>query len=211
MDTQKAKQILSQSITNLQSRRGQITMADIEAEVINNACLAILKNKDIANSMIYANHFTEAASELISQYSEREAVSAMMGIPQNIQWEGMWDFLRDYFQKNHGIQIDNIETTQSIFYSTKHKRYENGVLTLESEVERTINISFINDKKEILVSIEPSLSPKRGYVINKSQNQIQFKGFDPDYLFTLTFDTFDEVETFVLEMPNRSLKIIYFE
>ncbi len=211
MDIQKAKEILSKSIQNLQTRRGQITMADVEAEVINNACLSILKNKDIANSMSYANIFTTAATELIGQYSEREAVSAMMGIPQNVQWEGMWDFLRDYFQKNHGIQIDSIETTPTIFYSTKHKRYENGVMTSESEVERTLNISFINDKKEIVVSIEPSLSPKKGYVISKNQNQMQFKGFDPDYLFTVTFDTFDEVESFILEMPNRNLKIVYFE
>lgn len=211
MDIQKAKGILSQSITNLQSRRGQITIADVEAEVINNACLSILKNKDIANSMSYANLFTKAASELIPQYSERESTSAMIGIPQNVQWEGMWDFLRNYFQKNHGIQIDNVETTPSIFYSTKHKRYENGVLSSESEVERTINISFINEKKEIVVSIEPALSPKKGYIISKNQNQMQFKGFDPDYLFTVTFDTFDEVETFVLEMPNRGLKIVYFE
>lgn len=107
MNIQKAKEILSKSIQNLQTRRGQITMADVEAEVINNACLSILKNKDIANSMSYANIFTTAATELIGQYSEREAVSAMMGIPQNVQWEGMWDFLRDYFQKNHGIQIDS--------------------------------------------------------------------------------------------------------
>ncbi len=209
MDIQKAKEILAKSIQNLQTRRGQITMVDVEAEVINNACLSILKNKNNANAMSYANIFTKAASELITQYSEREAVSAMMGIPQNVQWEGMWDFLRDYFQKNHGFQIDSIETIPSIFYSTKHKRYE--VLTSESEVERTINISFINDKKEIVVSIEPSLSPKKGYVISKNQNQMQFKGFDPDYLFTVSFDTFNEVDTFVLEMPNRNLKIVYFE
>ena len=211
MNIQKAKEVIAHSISNLQTRRGQITIADVEVEVINNACLFILKNKDIANAMIYADFFTKAASELIPQYSERETISAIMGIPQNVQWEGMWDFLRDYFQKNHGIQIDNVETTPSIFYSTRHERYENSILTSESEIERTINLSFINGKKEIVVSIEPSLSPKKGYRISNNQNQMQFKGFDPDYFFTVNFDTFDEVETFVLEMPNRNLKIVYFE
>ena len=211
MNSQTAKQILAQSITNLQTRRGQITIEDVEAEVINNACLFILKNNEIHKATEYALIFTTAASELISQYTQTEAVSALMGIPQNVEWEGMWDFLRDYFQKNHGIQIDNIETTPIIFYSTKHKRFEKGNLITESEVIRTININFIDDKKEIVVSIEPSLSPKKGYAVSKNQSQIQFKGFDPDYFFTVIFDDFDEVETFILEMPNRNLKIIYVE
>lgn len=211
MNLETAKQILAKSINNLQNRRGQITLEDVEAEVINNACLAILKNNEIHKATEYASIFSTAASNLISKYSQREISNALMGIPQNVQWDGMWDFLRDYFQKNHGIQIDNVEATPTIFYSTKHIRYENGSLITESEVERTININFINDKKEIVVSIEPSLSPKKGYVISKNQSQMQFKGFDPDYLFTVIFDSFDEVETFILEMPNRALKMIYLE
>jgi hypothetical protein len=211
MNLETAKQILAQSITDLQNRRGQITMVDVEAEVINNACLSILKNKEIHKTPEYSSSFTTAASQLISQYSQQHTVAAIMAISQNVQWEGMWNFLKDYFQKNHGIQIDAVATTPTIFYSTKHKRYENGNLITESKEKRIININFINDKKEILISIEPSLSPKKGYVIFRNQSAIQFKGFDPDYLFTITFDFFDEVETFILEMPNRNLKIIYVE
>ena len=79
-------------------------MADVEAEVINNACLSILKNKDTQNAIIYAQIFTESAQELIPQYSERESMSALMGIQQNVIMGWNVDFLRDYFQKNHGIQ-----------------------------------------------------------------------------------------------------------
>ena len=139
MNLETAKQILAKSINNLQNRRGQITLEDVEAEVINNACLAILKNNEIHKATEYASIFSTAASNLISKYSQREISNALMGIPQNVQWEGMWDFLRDYFQKNHGIQIDNVETTPTIFYSTKHIRYENGNLITESEVARTID------------------------------------------------------------------------
>lgn len=231
MNIQLAKQILTKSITNLQNRRGQITLSDIEAEVINNACLYILKNhneqvkkvNDVSQiGLVFADNlrlheniatfFIYAGIELFpNNYGSEEANHAKPSVIQNISWSGMWDFLRDYFQKNHGIQIDSIETSPSIFYSTKHKRYENGQLVSESEVERTINISFIKDKKEIIVSIEPALSPKSGYAISKSTNQLKFKGFDPDYLFTLNFDSFDEVEIFTLEMPNRNLKIVYYE
>lgn len=211
MNKESAKQVLAQSITNLQNRRGQITMADVEAEVINNACLNILKNKDTQNAIIYAQLFTESAQELIPQYSEKESMSALMGIQQNVLWDGMWDFLRDYFQKNHGIQIDDVETEPAFFYSNKHKRYENNSLVSESEVERTINLNFIDNKEVLVIGIAPSLSPKKSYKLERNGNSVKYKGDDPDYLFTVTYDDFDEVEQFTLEMPNRGLKIVYFE
>jgi hypothetical protein len=231
MNKNQAKQHLIQSISNLQQRRGNLTVADLEAEVINNTCLFVLKNqkekmrqgKTIEEMFLGAlnstqdfipitSAFTEAAMELFpGQYTEQHAMMATMGVQQNVAWEGMWDFLRDYFQKNHGIQIDDTETESAIFYSTKHKRYENGVLVSESEVERTINLNFIDDNQELIVSIEPSLSPKKSHLISNNENILKYKGYDPDYLFTIKLDDFDEVEQFTLEMPNRSLKIVYFE
>lgn len=231
MNKNQAKQHLIQSISNLQQRRGNLTVADLETEVINNTCLFVLKNqkdkmrqgKTIEEMFLGAlnstqdfipitSAFTEAAMELFpGQYTEQHAIMATMGVQQNVAWEGMWDFLRDYFQKNHGIQIDETETEAAIFYSTKHKRYENGVLVSESEVERTINLNFIDDNQELIVSIEPSLSPKKSHLISNNNNILKYKGFDPDYLFTVNLDDFDEVEQFTLEMPNRNLKIVYFE
>lgn len=231
MDKQTAKQILTKSITNLQNRRGQITISDVEAETINNACLYILQNSyqkvnsvhdvtqigtvlpiNFMNFEGISNHFVNASKELFpKEYNGERADAGKMMIIQNISWSGMLDFLRDYFQKNHGIQIDEIETSPSIFYSTKHERYEKGNLVSESEVERTINLNFINDKKELIISIEPSLSPKKSRRISNIGNEMKFKGYDPDYLFTVKFDDFDEVEQFTLEMPNLNLKITYFE
>lgn len=231
MNKSQAKKHLIQSISNLQQRRGNLTVADLEAEVINNTCLFVLKNqkekmrqgKTIEEMFLGAlnstqdfipitSAFTEAAMELFpGQYTEQHAMIATMGVQQNVAWEGMWDFLRDYFQKNHGIQIDDTKTESAIFYSTKHKRYENGVLVSESEVERTINLSFIDDNQELIVSIEPSLSTKKSHLIFNNETILKYKGYDPDYLFTIKLDNFDEVEQFTLEMPNRRLKIIYFE
>ena len=231
MNKETAKQILSKSISNLQERRGDLTVGDIEAEVINNACLYILKNqkektqgsKTIEEMFLgaldatkdfapYAQAFTEAAMELFPRhYTEKEAIPATFGIQQNIAWEGMWDHLRNYFQKNHGIQIDEVETEPTIFYSNKHKRYENNSLVSESEVERTINLNFIDNKNVLVIGIAPSLSPKKSYKLERNGNSVKYKGDDPDYLFTVTYDDFDEVEQFTLEMPNRGLKIVYFE
>ena len=68
--------------------------------------------------------------------------AAFIAIYQNISWAGMWDFLRDYFQKKHGESIDSIVGEPLIFYSQKHKRFENGVLISTSKVERNINLNF---------------------------------------------------------------------
>ena len=86
----------------------------------------------------------------------------------------MWEFLIDYFQKNHGIQIDEGNYDTAIFYSTKHKRFENDELTSESEIERTIRLNFSKDKNEIVVSIEPSLSPKKAYIKTIESNKYIF-------------------------------------
>lgn len=231
MDIQKAKQILSQSITNLQSRRGQLLLGDVEAEIINNACLYLLKNHNstikkvhdvsqlnlILSDNIFSHQntaklFGEAGRELFpNDYGLDRANSATLMILQNISWSGMWDFLRNYFQQNHGIQIDNVQATPISFHSNKHKRYENGLLKSESSEKRVLNIIFIKEKKEITISIEPSLSPKNAYLVSQTEKLMKYKGFDPDYLFHIHLDKFEEVEKFVLEMPNRNLKIEYFD
>lgn len=230
METNLAKSILADSLTNLEQRRGGLTVADLEAEVINNACLYFLKQQkdstagatsiedmfmgalnSTQNLIPIAKAFTDAACELFpDNYTAKEAIIAMNGIQQNVAWEGMWDFLRDYFESNHGRKIDNVESNTTIFYSNRHQRFENGIMVSESEVERTININFI-EENEVVVGIAPSLSPKKAYLDSENGNTKQFKGYDPDYLFTIAFDEFEEVDKFVLEMPNRNLRIEYFE
>lgn len=230
MDKSEAKQILTQSISNLHSRKGEIDNTDIEAEVINNACLVFLrKQKEIVDGtgnvhdqilavakshlllMPIAKSFTESALELFpDSYNTKHAVSATMGINTNVAWEGMWDYLRDYFEANHGIQIDEIQHTTSIFNSNLHKRYEAGRFISESEEKRRIQINF-SDDNDILVQIAPSLSPKKAFLLSEDDNLKIYKGFDPDYLFEVEFDEFEEIQKFVLKLPNRNLQIDYFE
>ena len=202
MTKDNAKQILAQSISNLHQRRGSINSSDLETEVINNACLYILKNqKDKMHKgntieemfmgalnatqdfVPIAKAFTDGAMELFPEhYTVKEAMVATMGIQQNVAWDGMWDFLRDYFQKNHGIQIDEVETDPTIFYSSKHKRYENNSIVSESEVERTINLNFVDNKEELLVGIAPSLSPKKSYKIESTGNSVKYKAVSYTHL-----------------------------
>jgi hypothetical protein len=230
MDKSEAKIVLSRSVSNLHSRRGSLTIEDIEAEVINNACLTFLKKRrEISKSarnieeiitglinstldaMPIAKAYIDAAYELFpAYYSDREAASAIIGIQNNIEWEGMWDFLRDYFESNHGIKIDDIETNTTIFYSNRHERFENEILMSKVDVARAINVNFI-ENEEIVIAIAPTLTPKKAYLVSDRNSIKTYKGFDPDYLFTVEFDEFDEIQKFILSMPNRNLRIEYFE
>ena len=115
------------------------------------------------------------------------------------------------FRSNHGVEINEVTTSiTKVFSSIRHERFENNILVSESEVDRVININFDNEDN-ILVSIAPSLSPKKAALKSESENKKTYIGFDTDYSFIIDFDDFDEIETFTLEMPNRHLKIVYYE
>lgn len=231
MDKERAKAILIQNISNLQKRRNQLFTEDLEAEVINSACLEVLKKRKEQTSQSsnieglfaaiitstedivpIAKSFTDAALELFPQnYTHREAIIALQGISNNVMWEGMWDYLRDYYQKNHGWSIDDVQTDNIIFYSSKHERIENGSLTSESQVARTININRIEDTDEIIVSIEPSLSPKKGFLKESEERMQIYNGYDPDFRFYIYYDEFGEIEKFILERTDRNLQLHYYE
>ena len=137
-------------------------------------------------------------------------MAATQAIIQNISWAGMWDFLRGYFSKTHGQSIDSVEEDAIVFYSRKHERYERGVLVSQSEVQRVVHVNWMKEKSELVVSIEPSLSAKKGFIKENKGNVLIYRGADPDYEFELTLDVYDGVEGFKLRMPNRGLELIYF-
>jgi hypothetical protein len=111
MNTEDATLILCRSILNLEAHKGNLTGADLEAEVINNACLVILKNERARvnqNILQIAHAFTDAAAYLYpDRYKEVSIINAIGGIQQNVAWDGMWEFLKGYYRRNHGIEIDN--------------------------------------------------------------------------------------------------------
>lgn len=231
MNREKARQILTQSITNLEKRKGGVTQGDLEAEVINNACLAIIKNqnekigkgssiKDILvgalnSSQDYhniANNFINAAKELLPEYfDEEEAEIVLVGIEQNLAWDGMWDFLVDYFKNNHGIKIDENEPPPLIFFSDRQQKFENEELIAETEDEKTIYINFNKNKKEIQLKVDKEMPTKKGRLIGKDELTFWYRNEEYNYIFTLQYDEFDEVESVAIEYQDENLKVVYLE
>ncbi len=231
MNKEKARQILTQSITNLEKRNNGVTQGDIEAEVINNACLAIIKNQNekignrnsikeiilgaLNSTQDYypiAKAFINAAKELLPEYfTDEDAELAMMGIEQNLAWEGMWEFLIDYFQKQHGIKITNNDSTPLFFFSARQKKYEFGILTSDTDAEKTVSIIFSNDYSEVVVDIESDLPVIKGYLLSKEKNQLKYRNDKLNYVFTITFDEYEDVESFVIDMVDQNSEVIYFE
>ena len=230
-----ALRILTDAFTRLANKNnGNLTLDEVEAEVINQACKYIIENhkdqlttvSDIyqINSVLDRNErfmpivsvFTSAARTIFpDNYGQAETFAAINGIRQNIAWSGMWAFLVDYFQKKHGINIDDTMKAPITFYSTRHIRYENEIMVYDSAqqetkpVKRSVNFNFLNNKERLIVSIEPTLSPKSATLIKNYNNIYVYRGDDPDYEFEVHVNRFDMVEKFIFKMPNRNLKIVY--
>lgn len=213
MTQEQALRILSASLFNLQERKGKLTLEQVEAEVINLSCLEILKEKNRYNAVEITSLFINAAKGLIPQYTDQRAVIAQFGVLQNLQWDGMWEFLKNYFISNHGFNIDGDEDSaeSKIFYSTRHIRYEMNIEVANTPADRTIDLLFTEERNVVNVNIQPTLSSKKGFLTEKLKQKLVYVGSDPDYKFTVIFDDIDEVDKFILEMPNRNLRIEYFE
>jgi len=228
-----AKQILQKSLSNLFERKGNLSINDLHLEVINNASLYGLRNQrekadqgDSFNDMLkgifegvedwpkIAHSFTDAALELFpKQFTSANYIACSQAILQNSAEDDMWDFLRIYFQENHEIQIDEIKTQTVAFHSSKHERYENDILTSISEVDRTIGLNFFTegDRDILIVNITPSLLPKKSYEAESNGRVVWYNGYDRDYQFAISYNESNGIEKFLLEMPNKQLKIIYLK
>lgn len=222
--------ILQNSIKNFQNKNNRLpTVAELEAEVINCACIYILKNypsrvaqvSDV--NLIYtvseenfnkfqtiASDFTNAAILLFpNHYNEDLANIGNISIIKNISWSGMLDFLRVYYNDVHGVTIDNQSVNSETFISSKHDRLENRVKVSDALVRREIIMNFTNNKNKMLIEISPTMSPKNTYLINESDFTKKYKGDDPDFEFTLFYNNSGKVNKLVFERLDMNTIWIY--
>lgn len=226
IDTDIAKNLLLGSIHDLENKISLLSDDDYAAEIINVTCQYFIEKSDKyvngANAMLYfQNNFSNLNQEVSVFISSIKKDYPYLLTPSNIQnltqniclnlgWNGMKDFLNDYFYKKHGKILDTSEEHYE-FSSSFHKRLESDNCIEMSNVDRQISVTLSNDRKCIAVSITPSLTLKVGNLKYQNDNVYKYEGKDPDYLFEFHFDSFGDISFFALELLSRKLRIEYFE
>lgn len=159
--------------------------------------------------------YTQAALEVIPEY-EKEVndpryPALFQAFALTCEWDGLWNFLRDYFETNLGISIDNETRKIFRFDSSLHKRFENNVLITTSQTPRKISINLSEDLKNAQISISESLSNKEANLYRVIDNKYIYIGTDPDFMFEFILDDFNNIEKFSLTRTDRNLRIEYLE
>lgn len=119
---EEAQEIVLASLDSFLSNNEDITGQQLQAECINNACLYYFKEQRKVSSGLNAlsifnsfdkieptevgRIFGEATKLIIPQFNDAMVANASLAVLQNSQWEGMWEFLEKYFEKNHKIDIN---------------------------------------------------------------------------------------------------------
>ena len=104
------------SLANFHHIHGSLPDEALKSEVINNACLDILVmrkqgRRDRAQENLIIKTYIEVAREITPVFDDLYASIANVGIRQHVEWSGMWDFLKKYFNDNHQRCIDQATDT----------------------------------------------------------------------------------------------------
>jgi hypothetical protein len=206
---------------NLQaSRRGRtsLDMEELQALVMNLAYLEIATamRKDIPFDIRktydeYERSALEAVPAYIEVVKDSRYPGVYFGFEATAKWDGLWNFLREYFESNLGINIDNEERIILRYDSTRHERYENDVLVTSSEALRKVVANLSKDKKRAHFTISEVLSNKEANLMSVIGNKYTYLGTDPDFKFEFTLDSFENIDYFALIRTDRNLRLEYFE
>jgi hypothetical protein len=198
--------------------RPKLTVDEFQPLVLNIAYLEIAKAKK--NHLPYDTRklfieYTQAALEVIPEYEKEVSkpnYSAMFfGFNATAEWDGLWNFLREYFESKLGESIDNEIRKKLRFDSSIHNRYENGQLTSSSKVIRKVAIDLSQDMKNAQFSISETLSNKEANLTSVKGEKYIYVGTDPDFRFEFILDSYGNIEIFSLTRTDRNLRIDYLE
>jgi hypothetical protein len=196
----------------------KLTTEEFQPLVLNLAYLEIAtaKKKGLPyNTRKLFLEYTLAALEAIPEYSKEVEDPRYEGMYFSFQmtaeWDGLWNFLREYFESKLGVKIDNDTRKFLRFDSSLHQRFENGKLITSSETLRKIVIDLSEDMKNAQFSISESLSNKEANLSSVIDKKYIYIGTDPDFMFEFILDTYGNIEKFSLTRTDRNLRIDYLE
>jgi hypothetical protein len=198
--------------------REELNAEEFQPLVLNIAYLEIAKAK--RNHLPYDtrklfNEYTQAALAVIPGYekevSDPRYATMYFGFAATAEWDGLWNFLREYFESKLGVSIDNEKRITLRFDSSRHNRYQYGNLVAHSEVLRKVVISLDQNMKNGQFSISESLSNKEGSLVSVTGNKYIYIGTDTDFMFEFDLDSYGNIESFSLVRTDLNLRIDYLE
>ena len=65
----------------------------------------------------------------------------------------------------------------------RHQRFQNGKLVSNDYVARMANLEYDATGDTVTISIIPTLSPKKAYLVQQIDFTLYYRGKDPDYRF----------------------------
>jgi len=212
IDVQKVYKQLGDSLVDLKKRKGQLTLDNVCAEVINNACLDILRERknnshDTKVEKEIRMVYIACAKKIFPDFSDKYVDASLTGITQNVEWGEMWNFLRQYFKENHDMNIDSIRTTLQTFTSNKQSKYQDDNLIATATDLRVVKVEYL-DMMNILISIDPNVSLKSAELTGTIAGIGIFQCEDPDYKFEIHGYPFP-ITKVVAHRVDKDSKIVY--
>lgn len=195
-----------------------LTPEEFQPLVLNIAYLEVAiakKNNKPYNPRELFIEYTKAALEVIPGY-EKEVndpryPTMFHSFALTCEWDGLWNFLREYFVSKLGVKIDNDTRKILRLDSSIHQRFENDMLITSSKVPRKIVVDLSEDMKNAQFSISESLSNKEANLTSVIDEKYIYIGTDPDFMFEFELDSLGNIEKFSLTRTDRNLRIDYLE
>lgn len=226
MQADMLKQDILTSLADLKRRFGTLSNDDIAADIINVICKHIISStkfnyKTSSQPMMFfqnnwancSSYVMEVVSSLRKELPEIITEQTTMALTQNVcfnlGWNEMPAFLDNYFSEKHEQSSLNGEE-QFDFMSIKHERFVNNCMVANSQVDRNIRISCWNGRRDMTIAINPTLSLKRAHLVRRSHNLYIYQGVDPDYIFEVRFDDFDDIDYVSVSLSSRNLKLAFY-
>lgn len=218
MDILKIYTQLSDSLKNFRIKKGEkLTKEEITTDIINNACLGLLKaRRENKLNILHEDDLTGAYLACAKKlFPDINIAYTHMAIQQNLDWDEMWNFLRQYFRDKHQMSIDDVNSLVKKFISKRQERYENNELTVtghetkEAIIEYLTSSSYELDAVEALISIPPNLTSKSAEVYGGVANIVILKKMSEGYIFEV--HGVGEIEKIVVRIEPRNLKFIYYK
>lgn len=181
--------LLQQSIENLSEKNNEITINDLEAEIINFASYIYLKdtsqidfklnylNQELLNnlhggSFNVVDQIIDGAALLYSAYyTENHAFIAKQGVRMNIQLaDNYGSYLKSYFISKHKITEGSDFLN---FNSPSNSLWSNGLKQLHSPTQRDISYKMDFESNTCEILILPFNPKVEGKIISRTPDKIK--------------------------------------